>query len=113
MSTKPLDALESLDAVWAARLELRLRSDTEEFAQGFRGAYTTVLVRCKSVKEYVDAVTEHVQREGFDICGIEELRPLSAGHLVINNVIQDLFEQTRQYPVQWSTFHMFRDDEPR
>lgn len=101
---------DDLRAVWAGRLELRLNTDTEEYAKGFRGAFTTVLVRCKSVEQFVSMATEHIRLEGFEIASIEQLAPLALGKFEINETIEDLINRTREYPVQWTTFHMFKDD---
>lgn len=101
---------EDLSAVWAGQLELRLKRDTPEYSRGFRGAYTTVLVRCTDAARFVEAASEHVGQEGFVIGGIEKLFPLAAGQLEITEGMADLVERTRQYPVQWTTFHMFKDD---
>lgn len=101
---------EDLSSVWAARLELRLKRNTPEYIKGYRGAYTTVLVRCESAKQFISEATEHVEREGFDIYGIETLFPLSAGQFEISESIRGLVERTNEYHVQWTTFHLFKDD---
>lgn len=99
-----------LDGVWAGQLELILKQDAEEHARGFRGAYTTVLVRCDDAKQYMEAVVEHVGREGFTVGGIERLFPLASGEIEVSNTIAELAARTREYPVQWTTFHMFKGD---
>jgi hypothetical protein len=99
-----------LEEVWAAQLELRLRPDTGEYAKGFRGAFTTVLVRCADVTQFVTSAVSHIEREGFTISGVERLFPLGSGHIEINEAVADLAIRTRQYPLQWTTFHMFKDD---
>src|SRR5688572_963705 len=91
-----------LSGVWAGQLELILKVDAEEYSRGFRGAYTTVLVRCEDAKQYFEAVLEHVGREGFVIGGIERLFPLASGEIEVNDTIQELAAQTRVYPVQWT-----------
>lgn len=96
--------------VWAGQLELILKEDAEEYSRGFRGAYTTVLVRCRDVKEYLDAVADHVGREGFVVGGISRLFPLASGEIELSESITDLAARTREYPVQWTTFHMFKGD---
>src|SRR5262249_19164332 len=101
---------EDLVAVWAGRLELRLRRDAPEYAKGFRGAFTTVLVRCADASQFVASAAAHVEQEGFVISGIEHLFPLGAGHLRLTEQITDLAARTREYPLQWTTFHMFKDD---
>jgi hypothetical protein len=101
---------DDLSAVWAGRLELRLKPNTDEYAEGYRGAYTTVLVRCENVQQFITAVAEHVGREGFEISGIEQLFPLISGQFELNETIEELIDRIREYPVQWTTFHMFKDD---
>jgi hypothetical protein len=101
---------QDLSAVWAGRLELRLKKDTDEYARGFRGAYTTVLVRCENAEQFIAAASQHIDREGFLIGGIEQLFPLASGQFEINGTIEDLINRTREYPVQWTTFHLFKDD---
>ena len=103
-------AIEDLGTVWAGRLSLRLKPDTEEYARGFRGAYTTVLVRCENAEQFISAAAKHVDREGFEISGIEQLFPLNSGQFEINKTIETLVERTREYPVQWTTFHTFKDE---
>ena len=99
-----------MDGVWAARLELRPKPQTEEYARGFRGAYTTVLVRCGTAEQFITAASEHVGREGFEIAKVETLSPLGSGLFEINDTLADLAERTRDYPVQWTTFHLFMGD---
>jgi hypothetical protein len=99
-----------LSRIWAARVELGLKPSTPKYAQGFRGAYTTILVRCESAEQFLTAAKEHVDREGFTIRGIERLSRLIAGEFELNESIKDLAERTREYPVQWSTFHLFKGD---
>lgn len=99
-----------LTEVWAGRLELRLKAGTPEYAKGLRGAFTTVLVRCADAMQFVASAAEHVDREGFVISGIENLFPLGAGHIQITDVVTELALLTRDYPVQWTTFHLFKDD---
>lgn len=101
---------DDLTEVWAGRLELRLKPDTSEYARGFRGAFTTVLVRCADATQFVASVVEHVDREGFIVSGIESLFPLGAGHIEVTDVVADLAKRTRKYPVQWTKFHLFKDD---
>jgi hypothetical protein len=102
---------DELNDVWGGRLELRLTKDTgEDYAAGYRGAITTVLVRCRSAGEFIQAAAENLRREGFEIAGIEYLYPLSMGELEINDLIENLLHRTREYPVQWTTFHLFKPD---
>jgi hypothetical protein len=101
---------DDLNEVWAGRLELRLKKDAAEYAEGYRGAFITVLVRCVNACQFVAMADEHIQREGFTIVGIEGLYPLSMGDLEINETIEDLLRRTRDYPVQWTTFRLFKDD---
>jgi hypothetical protein len=96
--------------VWAARVELTLKASTPKYMQGYRGAYTTIFVRCESAEQFLTAAREHVDREGFTIGGIERLAPLIAGEFELNDTVKDLVERTREYPVQWSTFHLFKGD---
>lgn len=97
-----------LDTVWAARIEMRARVDTKEYKNGYRGAFATVLVRCDSGTEFMSAVTELVADEGFDVVNVENLAPLSAGNFEMNEMMMDLFRKTSGYPVQWTTFHLYR-----
>jgi hypothetical protein len=53
---------------------------------------------------------EHLDREGFTIGGVEELFPLAAGRIEITDAIADLVDRTRDYPLQWTTFHTFKYD---
>ena len=101
---------DDLNAVWAGRLELRLEKHTDKYRQGYRGAITTVFVRCESAQDFVTVATEHLKREGCRIAVIENLSPLSLGHFEISSTVADLVEQTHQYPLQWTTFHFFKDD---
>lgn len=100
----------NLFGIWAGRLELRLRPGSDEYSRGFRGAYTTVLVRCESAEQFVSAAAKHVDREGFEIIGIERLFPLASGQFEISRSIEDLIDRIREYPIQWTTFHMFKGD---
>jgi hypothetical protein len=101
---------DQLNEVWAARLELRLKKNVGKYGEGYRGAITTVLVRCESAQEYMAKAAEHLGREGFEINVVEHLSRLSMGNFEINSTVQDLLERTLQYPVQWTTFHLFKDD---
>ena len=101
---------EDLIAVWAGKLELTLKPDAEEYSRGFRGAFTTVLVRCADALQFLTTAVEHVGREGFIIRGIENLFPLRAGHIEVTETIAALARHTVDYPLQWTTFHMFKDD---
>lgn len=101
---------EDLTGVWAGKLELRLKPDTDEFARGFRGAFTTVLVRCADAIQFVTSAAAHADREGFVIAGIESLFPLGAGHIELTKSIQNLAMRTREYPLQWTAFHTFKDN---
>jgi hypothetical protein len=69
-----------------------------------------VLVRCETAEQFIVAAQEHVRREGFEIGGIERLFPLSSGEFEINDAIETLAERTQAYPVQWTTFHLFKGD---
>ena len=91
-------------------MELRLRKNTREYSEGYRGAFVTVLVRCNTPEEFVQAAVEHVGREGFDVAGVELLFPLSFGRFAINDTIEELVDRTNEYPVQWTTFDLFKDD---
>jgi hypothetical protein len=99
-----------LSRIWAARVALTLKPNTPEYAQGYRGAYTTILVRCESAEQFLTAAKEHVDREGFTISGIERLFLLIAGEFELNDTMKGLVERTREYPVQWFTFHLFKGD---
>jgi hypothetical protein len=99
-----------LHDVWAAQVELRLKRNTPEYSRGFRGAYTTILVRCQNASEFISAASEHVDREGFEIVGLEMLFPLAAGQIEVSDTLSSLIGQTHEYPVQWTTFHLFKDD---
>jgi hypothetical protein len=99
-----------LSGVWAARLELRLKASAPEYAKGFRGGFTTILVRCETAEEFIIAASKHVDREGFEIVGLERLYPLAYGEFEINESLKELVELTRDHPVQWTTFHIFKGD---
>ena len=99
-----------LSRIWAARVALSLKPSTPEYAEGYRGAYTTLLVRCESAEQFIVAAHEHVDREGFTIAGIERLFPLIAGEFELSDSMKDLVERTNEYSVQWSAFHLFKGD---
>lgn len=99
-----------LSGVWAARLELRLNSNAAEYANGFRAGFTTVLVRCETAEEFITAASIHVATQGFEIVGIEQLYPLIYGQFDVDADLEELVELTREYPVQWTTFHIFKCD---
>ncbi len=101
---------EDLIEVWAGRVELRLIPGVDEYTRGFRGAFTTLLVRCANVSQFVESAVAHVEREGCVITGIENLFPLGAGHLELTEAVIELAIRTREYPMQWTTFHMFKDN---
>lgn len=98
-----------LDTVWAARIEMRPLEETEEYKNGYRGAFATVLVRCDSASEFVSAATALLAEEGFDVVHVESLAPLSTGNFEMNEMMMELFRKTSSYPVQWTTFHLYRD----
>lgn len=81
-----------------------------DYERGFRGAFVTVLARCATREQFVEIVTEHVRREGFEVVRGERLEPLSSGHLELNELVMELAVKTREYPVQWSTFHTFKSN---
>lgn len=98
------------DEVWAARLELRTREGTEEYRKGLHGGFVTVLVRCASKAEFLQAAAEHVGEEGFDILAVDDLAPLSDDRFEMNDLINELFHRTAEYPVQWSSFNLYPAD---
>lgn len=104
-----LDDLD-LNGVWAGRLELRLKPDAAQYAEGFRGGFTTVLVRCETAEEFITAASQHIDKEGFQIIGIEALYSLAYGEFELNEGLRELVELTDEYPVQWTTFHIFKGD---
>jgi hypothetical protein len=104
--------LDDLDVsgVWCAHLELRLKSSAPDYANGFRGGFTTVFVRCETAAEFVIAASEHVAAQGFEIAGIQELYQLAYGQLELDADVEELIEQTYEYPVQCTEFHIFKGD---
>ena len=104
-----LDDLD-LSGVWCAHLELRLKSSAPEYANGFRGGFTTVFVRCESAADFIIAASEHVLSQGFDIIGIQQLYHLGYGQVELDAELEDLVELTYEYPVQWTEFHIFKAD---
>ena len=104
-----LDDLD-LSGVWCARLELRLKSSAPEYANGFRGGFTTVFVRCETAADFVIAASEHVSPQGFEIIGIQQLYQLVYGPFELDADLEELVEQTYEYPVQWTEFQIFKSD---
>ena len=100
---------ENAAVTWAARLELRSHLDSPEYADGYVGGFVTVVARCASALEFISMATQHLREEGFDILAVEDLAPLAEGRFELNQLMQELEHKTRSYPLQWSTFDLYRD----
>lgn len=101
---------EDWNDVWIGRVELSLKQEHSDYAAGYRGAATTVVVRCDSAQEFASALAERAALEHFAIAGIETLFPASAGRFEINKLIADLIQETHNYPTQWTSVHLFKSD---
>ena len=99
---------EDWNDVWIGFVELRLKKENPDYAEGYRGAFTTVVVRCDSAQEFVSALAERAALEHFEIAGIERLFPVSAGRFEINKLVADLIQETHNYPTQWATLRLFK-----
>lgn len=98
-------------SIWISRLELRCKPDTPEFADGYVGGFVTVVVRCSSALEFVSIATKHLSDEGFEILAIEDLAPLSESKFELNELVRELADKAECYPLQWSTFDLYRNND--